>query len=163
VSAPVTELRTPLELDFTVTAGVQLTRFLTALLEGRVVGARCGVCARVYVPPRGACPTCAVPAAEPLLELADTGTVTTFCVVNIPFEGQKLVPPYVCATVVLDGADVPVFHLIGGVTPAEVRVGLRVKARWLPPEARTPSLTCIEFFEPTGEPDAAPETIAGHI
>ena len=33
-------------------------------------------------------------------------------VVNIPFAGQAIKPPYVCATIVLDGADIGLFHLI---------------------------------------------------
>ena len=48
-----------------------------------------------------------------VVEVKDTGMITTFCVVNIPFEGQELDPPYVAASVVLDGADTPLFHLIG--------------------------------------------------
>ena len=34
-------------------------------------------------------------------------TVTTFCVVDIPFEGQLVKPPYACAHILLDGADGP--------------------------------------------------------
>ena len=43
-----------------------------------------------------------------------SGTVTTFCVVNVPFPGQQVTPPYVAAAVLLDGADIPFQHLILG-------------------------------------------------
>ncbi|MBK7774878.1 MAG: OB-fold domain-containing protein [Sandaracinaceae bacterium] len=47
--------------------------------------------------------------------LPHTGVVTTFTVVRIPFEGQKLTPPYSFGAIVLDGADLPIYHLISGV------------------------------------------------
>ena len=58
--------------------------------------------------------------------MADTGTVTTFCVVNVPFRGQRVEPPYVAASVLLDGADIAIQHLILGCEPDEVRMGMRV-------------------------------------
>ena len=42
------------------------------------------------------------------VELPDTGTVTTFCVVSVPFPGQRVAPPYVAAAILLDGADIAV-------------------------------------------------------
>src|SRR3546814_7886149 len=45
-------------------------------------------------------------------------TVTTFCIVNVPFLGQKIEPPYVSAYILLDGADIALQHLILGI-PAE--------------------------------------------
>ena len=35
------------------------------------------------------------------IELPDKGTVTTFAVINIPFAGQRIKPPYVAAYVLL--------------------------------------------------------------
>ena len=66
----------------------------------RILGERCPVCRKVYVPPRGSCPTDGVPTSEQV-ELAHTGIVTTFCVVNVQFYGQAMELPYVCATVLL--------------------------------------------------------------
>ncbi len=157
---PVTRFKAPVRLDYTVSPGVALSRSLSAMLEGRILGGRCGVCAKVYVPLRGACPVCGVPLAEDV-ELPPTGTLTTFCVINIPFEGQVLTPPYVGGAILLDGADVPLFHLVGGVSPGQVRMGMRVRARWgAEPQ---PSLAAIEYFEPTGEPDAPFDTYKSHL
>ena len=55
--------------------------------SGRILGQRCPECRKVYVPPRGACPTCGVATAEEV-EVAGKGTVTTFCIVNIPFDAH---------------------------------------------------------------------------
>ena len=51
-------------------------------------------------------------ATEEEVELSDKGTVTTFCVVNVPFYGQQIEIPYVSATILLDGADIGLMHLI---------------------------------------------------
>jgi uncharacterized OB-fold protein len=91
------------------------------------------------------------------VELPDTGTVTTFCIVNVPYPGQKLTPPYVAAAVLLDGADIAFQYLITGCDVNEVRMGLRVKAHWNHPDS------AIEYFEPTGEPDAPYESYAGQL
>ncbi len=161
MSEPVKRIEVPVRLEDTVRAGQSLSRFLSGLVEGRIVGRRCPGCAKVYVPPRGACPTCALPPGEDVL-VADTGTVTTFCVVNVPFEGQAIKLPYVYASVLLDGADIPLLHLVD--TPApEARMGMRVKAEWAPPEDRRPTLESIRWFRPTGEPDALFDAYKDHL
>ena len=53
-------------------------RILRGLAESRLLGQRCPSCAKVYLPPRGACPTCGVPTTDEV-ELPGEGTVTTFC------------------------------------------------------------------------------------
>jgi uncharacterized OB-fold protein len=152
VSDPVEEIQTPIRLEYDYVAGRATTRFLRGIAQGKIVGQRCGECGKVYVPPRGACPKCAVPTREEV-EVSHRGTVATFCVVNIPFAGQAIKPPYVCATIVLDGADIGLFHLIQEVPADEVRMGMRVEAVWVEPEERGPSLESIRYFRPTGEPD----------
>jgi uncharacterized OB-fold protein len=151
----------PVRLEYTVTAGRTYTRFLRALAERKILGARCGKCAKVYVPPRGSCPTCGVPTAAEAL-VSDHGTLTTFCIVNIPFGNMPFDPPYVAAAVLLDGADIPIFHLIRGVAPEEVRMGQRLRAVWVPDADLAPTMESIRWFEPTGEPDADFETYKGH-
>ncbi|HXW45983.1 MAG TPA: Zn-ribbon domain-containing OB-fold protein, partial [Streptosporangiaceae bacterium] len=130
--------------------------------EGRVVGQRCPACGKVYVPPRGACPTDGVPTTTDV-ELPDVGTVTTFCVVNVPFQGQRVPTPYVAASVLLDGADIAFQHLILGCDPAEVRMGMRVRAVWKPREEWGTTSENISHFEPAGEPDAPYESYARHL
>jgi hypothetical protein len=152
VSEIVEEIRTPVRLEYDYVAGRAPARFLRGLARGKILGQRCPECRKVYVPPRGACPKCAVPTEEEV-EVSDRGTVTTFCIVNLPFFGQRIKPPYVCATILLDGADIGLFHLIQEVPAQEVRMGMRVEAVWAAPEERGPSLESIRYFRPTGEPD----------
>jgi uncharacterized OB-fold protein len=146
---------TPVRLVYLHTASPGESSYLRGLAEGRILGQRCGVCGHVYVPPRGTCPADGVPTQEEV-ELPENGTVTTFCIVNVAYPGQRalgLTPPYVAAAVLLDGADIAFQHLVLGCDPGEVRMGMRVRAVWA--EAGT-----ISHFAPTGEPDAAYESYA---
>jgi uncharacterized OB-fold protein len=159
---PVTMITTPIALKYDHVASPGETASLLGLAEGRLVGQRCPACQKVYIPPRGACPTCGVPTAENV-ELPDTGIVTTFCVVNVPYPGQRVKPPYVAASVLLDGADIAIQHLILGCEPGEVRMGMRVRANWKPREEWGTTIENIHHFEPAGEPDAPYESYAHHL
>ena len=141
----------PVRLHYLHTASPGETAYLRGLAEGRLLGQRCGACGQVYVPPRGTCPADGVPTSEEV-ELPESGTVTTFCIVNVGYPGQRVTPPYVAAAVLLDGADIAFQHLVLGCDPGEVRMGMRVRAVW--------GEDGVSHFEPTGEPDAAYETYA---
>ncbi len=159
---PITMITTPIHLtvDHTVSPGEDT--YLRGLADGKLIAQRCPLCDKVYMPPRGACPTCGVP-TEQNVELPDVGTVTTFCVVNVPFLGQRITPPYVAAYILLDGADIAFLHLVLGCEPAEVRMGMRVRAVWRPREEWGTTTQNIEHFEPSGEPDAPFESYANHL
>ncbi len=160
--AAVRTLITPIQLRYTHSASAEESRYLRALAAGRIIGQRCPACGKVYVPPRGACPTCGVPTTTDV-PLPDTGTVTTFCVVNVPFQGQRVPVPYVAASVLLDGADIPFQHLILGCEPADVRMGMRVRAVWQPPERWGTTAANIDHFEPTGDRDAPYDSYSRHL
>ena len=159
---PVTMVTTPVRLRYEHTTSREESAYLRGLAEGRFVGQRCPACGKVYIPPRGACPTDGVPTAAEV-ELPGTGVVTTFCVVNVPFPGQRVKPPYVAAAVLLDGADIPFQHLILGCEPGEVRMGMRVAAVWRPRGQWGTTAENIDHFRPTGEPDAPYESYAHHL
>jgi uncharacterized OB-fold protein len=145
-------LRSPLRLEYTHTAGEISSRFLRGFLEGKILGSRCPECDKVYVPMRGNCPICVSPMTGDV-ELAHTGTITKFCIVNLPFAARNIEIPYVSASVLLDGADVPIFHLIQEIPYEEIRIGMRVGAVWEKPEDRVPGMESIAHFRPNGQPD----------
>jgi uncharacterized OB-fold protein len=159
---PVTGIVVPIELDYLYAASPEESLFYTSLSEGRLVGQRCPECGKVYIPPRSACPADGTPTAEEV-PLPDTGTVTTFCIVNVPFLGQRITPPYVSAYILLDGADIAFLHLILDIPAEEVRMGLRVKAVWKPEDQWGTTIENISHFAPTGEPDADYETYRVHL
>lgn len=162
MSDEVQRFKAPMRLTYTVTAGTYQRCFLEGMLEAKIYGKRCDRCSKVYVPPRAACPTCLVALAADV-DLPQRGTVTTFCIVNIPHEGQVLEIPYVGASILLDGSDIPLFHIVGGVDVEQVQMGLRVEAVWAPKAERKPSLESIRFFRPTGEPNAPFDSFQEHL
>jgi uncharacterized OB-fold protein len=159
---PVTGIVVPIELDYLYAASPEESLFYTSLSEGKLVGQRCPSCGKVYIPPRSACPADGTPTAEEV-ELPDTGTVTTFCIVNVPFLGQRITPPYVSAYILLDGADIAFLHLILDIPAEEVRMGMRVKAVWKPRDQWGTTIENIDHFAPTGEPDADYESYRNHL
>jgi uncharacterized OB-fold protein len=158
----VTGIVSPVRLAYDYAASPEESKFFRGLAEGRILGQRCPKCQKVYVPPRGACPVDGVPTTDEV-ELPDRGTVTTFCIVNVPFLGQKIEPPYVSAYVLLDGADIAFLHLILECEAADVRMGMRVEAVWKPRDEWSTTIENIQYFRPTGEPDADYDTYKQHL
>jgi uncharacterized protein len=158
----ITGIVTPVELDYLYAASPEESAFYRGLEEGRIIGQRCPVCRKVYVPPRSACPVDGVATTDEV-ELSDRGTVTTFCIVNVPFLGQRITPPYVSAYVLLDGADIAFLHLILDIPAEEVRMGMRVEAVWKPREEWGTTIENISHFRPTDEPDADFESYKVHL
>ncbi|MFE0642450.1 Zn-ribbon domain-containing OB-fold protein [Streptomyces sp. NPDC058877] len=144
---PVTGIVVPARLDYTYGPGRAQSRYLHALAERRTVGERCPSCAKVYVPPRGACPTCGI-ATTDQVEVGPRGTVTTFCIVNIKAKNLDIEVPYVYAHIALDGAGLALHGRIAGIPYEQVRMGLRVEPVWSE-DGRYP-----DHYRPTGEPDA---------
>ncbi|MCV6977057.1 Zn-ribbon domain-containing OB-fold protein [Mycobacterium bourgelatii] len=159
---PVTMIVTPISLTIQHTASHEESAYLRAIAQGKLLGARTGENGKVYFPPHGADPATGLPTTE-FVELPDKGTVTTFAIINIPFQGQRIKPPYVAAYVLLDGADIPFLHLVADIDAHEVRMGMRVEAVWKPREEWGYGIDNIEYFRPTGEPDADYDTYKHHL
>jgi uncharacterized OB-fold protein len=159
---PVTIQVTPSSIEIQHTASLPESAFLRGLEEGKLLGARTGKDGKVYFPPKEADPATGRE-LDNYVELPDRGTVTTFAIINIPFAGQRIKPPYVAAYVLLDGADIAFLHLIQEIDATEVRMGMRVQAVWKPREEWGLGIDNIEYFKPTGEPDADYDTYKHHL
>jgi uncharacterized OB-fold protein len=159
---PVTMVITPVALEIQHSASHQESAYLRALQDGKLLGARTGADGKLYFPAREADPATGL-ALDDFVELPDKGTVTTFAIINIPFAGQHIKPPYVGAYVLLDGADIPFLTLVADIDAHEVRMGMRVQAVWRPREEWGPGIDNIEYFRPTGEPDADYDTYRHHL
>ncbi len=160
--APVTMLSTPIHVDYRYTAGLAQSRYLHGMARGKFLGQRCPACHQVYVPPRGSCPTDGVATTDEV-ELGNTGTVTTYCVVNVPFQGQSIEIPYICAQILLDGANIAFMGLIQEIPAGEVRMGLRVEAVWVDEADLGLTSASVKYFRPSGEPDAPYETFEKYL
>jgi uncharacterized OB-fold protein len=159
---PVTVQITPSAIEIQHTASLPETAYLKALKQGKLLGARTGKDGKLYFPAREADPATGKVLDE-FVELPDKGTVTTFAIINIPFSGQRIKPPYVAAYVLLDGADIPFLHLVSDIDADKVRMGMRVEAVWRPREDWDFGIDNIEYFRPTGEPDADYDTYKHHL
>jgi len=163
---PVTLLVVPSAIEIQHTASLPESTFLRGLEEGKLIGAHAildgGGKGKVYFPAREADPATGRQLTE-FVELPDKGTVTTFAIINIPFAGQRIKPPYVAAYVLLDGADIPFLHLVTEIDAADVRMGMRVEAVWRPRDEWGLGIDNIEYFRPTGEPDAEYDTYKHHL
>jgi uncharacterized OB-fold protein len=163
---PVTLLVVPSAIEIQHTASQPESTFLRGLEEGKLIGAYAilenGEKGKVYFPAREADPATGKQITE-FVELPDRGTVTTFAIINIPFAGQRIQPPYVAAYVLLDGADIPFLHLVTEIDAADVRMGMRVEAVWRPRDEWGLGIDNIEYFRPTGEPDAEYDTYKNHL
>jgi uncharacterized OB-fold protein len=138
---PVTLLVVPTSISIQHTASAPESIYLRALQQGTLLGARSGEDGKVYFPPREADPATGK-ALDQFVELPDTGTVTTFAIINIPFAGQRIKPPYVAAY---------------------IRMGMRVQAVWKPQDQWGLGIDNIEHFRPTGEPDADYDSYKHHL
>ncbi len=146
---------------YTFSAGYAVSVFLNGLKEGRIIGSLCRRCGRVFVPPRSYCEYCMKPTDE-FVEVSDRGEISTAVVSYISAKRGRLSEPVIVGVIRLetpgyrDGSYefAGLFHRLCGVTPEDVMtgraIGMKVKARWKPPEEREGSILDIECFEPVG-------------
>jgi uncharacterized OB-fold protein len=147
----VRSVRTPARMDYVYTAGGATTRFLNGIAQRKILGERAPG-GKVYVPSRGADPELGKPTSEQV-ELAHTGTLTSFCVVNVAFYGQGMEIPYTAGLILLDGADLSMMCLLQEVDVKDVRIGMRLEAVWVDDADLAPNLESIKYFRPIDEPD----------
>jgi uncharacterized OB-fold protein len=147
--APSELLSAPLVLEypFTRTVGPVQSAFLTGLRERLVLGVRTRD-GRVLCPPVEYDPVTSDELTD-LVELADTGTVTTWSWEPAPRPNQPLGRPFAWALVQIEGADTALLHAVDAGAPERVTTGMRVRVRWA--QERVGAITDIACFEPEEE------------
>jgi uncharacterized OB-fold protein len=87
------------------------------------------------------------------IPLEDTGTVNTFSLCYVTWDVKRIKDPQIPAVIEIDGASPlhGIMHMLGEVDPQRVKIGMRVKAVWKPPEERQGSVTDILYFKPLVE------------
>jgi len=128
-------------------AGRVGSKFIIALRdEKKILGVRCPECGLVYCPPREYCDVDMTKLDENWVELASEGVIANFTIVNYNDKHLPRKAPFVLALIKLDGADTPVGHIVEGIDPAQVRIGMRVKAVFA--QKTTNTIRDIDHFEP---------------
>ncbi|MDG6934688.1 MAG: Zn-ribbon domain-containing OB-fold protein [Nitrososphaerota archaeon] len=140
------------KLKYSYTSGVAITRFLEGLKQGEIWGRRCVKCGRVVVPPRMYCEFCFRPNDE-WVRVKDTGRINTYSICWVNADASRRNTPITIAVVDLDGASplMGILHYVDEIAPKKVKIGMRVKAVWKPPEERTGSILDIKYFRPLKE------------
>jgi len=137
-----------LEYPYSRSTGPVIGAFLTALREGRFLGAT-GSDGRVIVPPTEYDPITSDDVGE-LVEVGPGGVVESWAWVEHPLRKHPHQTPFAWALVRLDGADTALLHTVVAPGPEAVTTGGRVTARFRPEAERIGSLADLEGFVPDG-------------
>jgi hypothetical protein len=137
---------TTLKLPYSYTAGATLSQFFIALRdEGKIMGKLCPGCQRVLFPPRKTCGRCFTETTD-WVDLSGKGLVESFTIVHYSEPTLPEKPPYVLAQIKLEGTHGGITHLLKGIEPDQVRIGLEVQA--VLKEKRQGNIMDIEYFKP---------------
>ncbi len=138
-----------MEADYIYTLGVAGERFFKEIKEnGRIMGAKCTCCNKIYVPPRMYCEKC-FSKLEKWVDLGKKGIIHTFTVATIDVDGNKLGKPVIYALIKFEGACGGIIHKIGETTPEKVKIDMKVEAIFKPSHERKASINDIQHFKPT--------------
>jgi len=135
-----------IEYTYTRSTGPIIGAFMTGLRDGKIIGVR-GADGRVHVPAIEYDPVTSEDLTA-LVEVADTGVVTTWSWNDSPRDGQPLSHPFAWALVRWDGADTAMLVAVDCGDASKISTGAKVKARWA--AERTGTIRDIECCEVTG-------------
>jgi uncharacterized OB-fold protein len=136
-----------LALPYQYIAGQLGSKFLITLRDKKqILGVKCDKCNKVFIPPRQTCERCFSDLSNNWVELSNTGEVTNFTVVRKSDKHLPRKAPFVLALIKLGGADTPLPHILEGVKPEDVKIGMKVKAVFA--KEPTSTLLDIDHFEP---------------
>ncbi len=154
-SGKVTGVRSRPDAKYAFSAGEAMSRFLEELQKGKFIARTCNGCDRILFPPRMFCEECFRPTDE-WRYIRDTGTIETFSVSYLDKDAKRITEPILVGVVSLDGASpkMGMMHYFGEMTKDQIRIGMRVKAVWKPPEERRGSVLDIRYFRPLREGEA---------
>jgi uncharacterized protein len=132
-----------IEYTYTRSTGPIIGAFLTGLRDKQIRGVR-AVDGRVIVPPVEYDPVTSEDLSE-IVDVADSGVVTTWSWNATPRKGQPLDRPFAWALVQLDGADTGLLAAVDVADASAMSTGMRVKARWA--DERVGSIRDLVCFE----------------
>ncbi|MBS7639618.1 MAG: Zn-ribbon domain-containing OB-fold protein [Candidatus Bathyarchaeia archaeon] len=102
-----------------------IEQFYRFVGEGKLMGAKCGRCGGIFVPPRPLCPKCQ---SRDLgwVQLKNRGKLLTYTVIHVAPEEFQQMTPYALGIIELeDGVRLP--GIIRGVKHEDLRVGMTLE------------------------------------
>lgn len=128
-------------------AGRVGSKFIISLRDARkILGVKCPQCDMVYVPPREYCDKDLTCLTGHWVEVGNEGVVTNYTVVRYYDRHLPRKPPYILGLIRLDGSDTPITHIIEGIDPGQLTIGMKVKAVFA--DQTTNTILDINHFEP---------------
>jgi uncharacterized protein len=130
---------------YTNSAGPIRSKFLLYMRDQqKIMGTKCSVCGKVYVPARSVCLDC-YEDIEEWVEVSNSGILETYTIVYekspvFPFDG-----PFAIGVIKLDGADTGMVHRLGEIDFGKIRIGMRVRAVFS--EERKGDIRDIKYFK----------------
>tara|TARA_B100001250_G_scaffold228422_1_gene196098 strand:- start:246 stop:701 length:456 start_codon:yes stop_codon:yes gene_type:complete len=145
LSAPIV-----LEYPFTRTTGPVIGAFMTGLREKIVLGIKRGD-GTVLVPPTEYDPVTSEALTE-MVEVGQTGVVTTWTWVQDPRDQSPWNKPHALAMILLDDSDTPFLHAVLAESSDLMETGMRVRIKWK--QETEGHIQDIEGFVPEKENNA---------
>ena len=151
-----------LALPYTYFAGKLGSRFITTIRDQKkIMGVKCPACNRVYIPPRQTCERDMTDLRDAWVDLKNTGEVVNFTVVRYNDRHLPRKAPFVLAMIKLDGADTPFAHILEGIEPDSVKIGMRVEAVFA--KQTTNTILDIDHFQPIRDTKVYVKERAGDV
>ncbi|MBU1398651.1 MAG: Zn-ribbon domain-containing OB-fold protein [Pseudomonadota bacterium] len=127
-------------------AGETAERFFLALRDDKkIMGTRCPVCEKVFVPPRKVCPLC-FHENMAWVEVSSEGVLESFTIVKRQLASLPRKAPVVFGLIRLDKADTSILHYIEVADHKDIKIGMRVAAEFI--DERSGSIQDIACFRP---------------
>jgi len=133
-----------LEYPYSRSTGPVIGAFLTALRDGKFVGAT-GSDGRVIVPPTEYDPITSDDVGA-LVEVGPGGVIESWAWVSTPLRKHPLQTPFAWALITLDGASTAMLHAVDAPGPDALSTGTRVTARFRPAGERIGAMSDVEAF-----------------
>jgi len=143
---PPLEVKQKIKVQCRYFAGKIGTKFFKALRdEKKIYGIR-NKDGYVYCPPRQTCQMTFTQMTEnDMVEIGPGGTVETFTIVNYREAFMPERDPLIMAVIKLDGASTGLTHLLGGMKPGEIEIGMRVMPVFA--DERKGNILDIQYFQ----------------
>ena len=138
----------PLDFGYNYRVGSYLQRYIDALQEKKILGAKCPQCGTVVVPPRKYCGSCNK-VREEFVELSQEGTLENYTIGHVTLDKGQLSQaesPYVVGMIKLDGSENTLVAKVEGISPGDVKDGLRLRAVWK--DKTEGDYSDLDHFEP---------------
>ena len=132
--------------------GYAMRKFVEGLKDRKILGAKCGRCGKVYVPPAPVCWLCFDDIGEnQIVQVSDTGKVVAYTIGYADVRGAKRDDIVIPVWVQFDGADSWIVGVLEGkgITPKEMEdKGYLLKVRVVWASETKGALSDIDHFEP---------------